>query len=50
MTSLTRELGAEQDVSEFATTVARRLGEAYDREPVERAADDVLGSLTLEPA
>ncbi len=50
MTSLTRELGTEQDVGEFATTLARRLGEAYDREPVERPADEVLGSLTLETA
>ena len=49
MTSLTRELVAEQDVAEVATTLARRLGEAYDREPVERPADEVLGSLTLEP-
>ncbi len=49
MTSLTRELGAEQDVAEVATTLAQRLGESYDREPVERQADEVLGPLTLEP-
>ncbi len=47
MTSLTRELGAEQSVDEFATALAARLGEAYDREPVETPADEVLGSLTL---
>ena len=47
MTSLTRELGAEQSVGEFASALVRRLGEAYDREPVEAAAPDVLGSLSL---
>jgi lipoyl(octanoyl) transferase len=35
MTSLGRELGAEQDLDAFATTVANRLAEAYDREFVE---------------
>jgi lipoyl(octanoyl) transferase len=35
MTSLGRELGAEQDLDAFATTVAQRLAEAYDRELVE---------------
>ncbi len=50
MTSLTRELGAEQDVGEFATALVARLGEAYDREPVETTAEDVLGPLTLETA
>jgi lipoate-protein ligase B len=48
MTSLTRELGAEQDVGEFATALAARLGEVYEREPVETAIEDVLGPLTLE--
>jgi lipoyl(octanoyl) transferase len=38
MTSLTRELGAEQDVAEFATTVRGRFGEILEREPVEVAA------------
>ena len=47
MTSLTRELQVEQSVQEFATALAARLGEAYDREPVETPADAVLGSLTL---
>jgi lipoyl(octanoyl) transferase len=47
MTSLTRELGAEQDVGEFATALVARLGEGYEREPVEAALEDVLGSLTL---
>ena len=50
MTSLTRELGAEQDVGEFASALVTRLGEVYEREPVETAPEDVLGSLTLETA
>ena len=47
MTSLTRELGAEQSVDEFASALATRLGAAYDREPVETPAAELLGSLTL---
>jgi lipoyl(octanoyl) transferase len=47
MTSLTRELGTEQDVGEFATALVARLGEAYEREPLETAPDDVLGPLSL---
>jgi len=35
MTSLGRELGAEQDLDAFASTVANRLAEVYDRELVE---------------
>jgi lipoyl(octanoyl) transferase len=50
MTSLTRELGAEQDVGEFATALVARLGEVYEREPVETAPETVLGPLTLETA
>jgi lipoyl(octanoyl) transferase len=50
MTSIARELGAEQDLDAFATTVARRLSEAYERRPVETPPDEVLGSLALEPA
>jgi lipoyl(octanoyl) transferase len=38
MTSLTNELGSEQDVQEFATTVRDRFGEVYEREPVEVAS------------
>src|SRR5919106_2388841 len=38
MTSLTRELGAEQDVAEFATTVRDRFGEILERQPTEVAA------------
>jgi hypothetical protein len=35
MTSLTRELGSEQDVGEFGTTVAGSVADAYGRRPVE---------------
>src|SRR5215207_1962941 len=31
LTSLSRELGAEQDLARFATTVRDRLGDVYDR-------------------
>jgi lipoyl(octanoyl) transferase len=48
MTSVSRELGGEQDFDGFAETVVRRLAEAYDREPVERSADEILGPLALE--
>jgi lipoate-protein ligase B len=34
VTSLSRELGAEQDLSAFAATLAARYGEVFDREPV----------------
>ena len=50
MTSLTRELGAEQDLDAFASTVARRLGDAYERRPVETPPEEILGSLALEAA
>jgi lipoyl(octanoyl) transferase len=48
MTSLSRELGAEQDLEEFATTVVARLCQVYDRDPVERAPDEVLRPVALE--
>ncbi len=35
MTSMTRELGAEQDLDAFATAVRDRFGEVYGRAPVE---------------
>jgi lipoyl(octanoyl) transferase len=47
MTSLTRELGAEQNLERFADAVVRRFAEAFDRQPFEAPADDVLGRLTL---
>jgi lipoyl(octanoyl) transferase len=47
MTSLTRELGREQSVAGFADALAKRLGEAYGREPIETSLDEVVGSLSL---
>jgi lipoyl(octanoyl) transferase len=47
MTSLTRELGAEQDLQGFATSVRDRFGEVYERAPAEvapaRLAEQVEG-------
>ncbi len=42
MTSLGRELGAEQDMDAFMDTVAREFGEVYEREPVDAAPDQTL--------
>jgi lipoyl(octanoyl) transferase len=42
MTSLARELGAEQDLGAFAAVLARRYGEVFEREPV-RAGPAELG-------
>jgi lipoyl(octanoyl) transferase len=50
MTSVSRELGGEQDLGAFATTVAQRLAEGYCRAPVERSWDEVVGSLALGAA
>jgi lipoyl(octanoyl) transferase len=41
MTSLSRELGAEQDLDEFATTVRDRFGEIYGRAPREIPAAEL---------
>jgi hypothetical protein len=43
VTSVTRELGAEQNLYAFATTVRDRFGEAYGRTPVEVEADQLPG-------
>jgi lipoyl(octanoyl) transferase len=48
VTSLGRELGAEQDLGAFAETVAARFGEVYDRLPV--AADPADLGLELPAA
>jgi lipoyl(octanoyl) transferase len=48
MTSLARELGAEQDLGTFADTVAARFGAVYDRSPV--ATDPADLGLELPPA
>jgi lipoyl(octanoyl) transferase len=50
MTSLARELGAEQDLEAFGSTVAQRLAHAYEREPVEGSWDEVMRAVALEPA
>jgi lipoate-protein ligase B len=49
MTSLSRELGAEQDVGAFAATVIRRFGEVFGREPVATAPEQ-LGIDLVRPA
>jgi lipoyl(octanoyl) transferase len=41
MTSLTRELGAEQDLDAFSTTVRDRFAEIYHRTPVEVATEEL---------
>jgi lipoyl(octanoyl) transferase len=41
VTSLTRELGAEQDMAAFATTVRDRFGDVYGREPVETSVREL---------
>jgi lipoyl(octanoyl) transferase len=41
MTSVARELGAEQDLDAFATTVRNRFGELYRRRPVEVPANEL---------
>jgi lipoyl(octanoyl) transferase len=48
MTSLSRELGAEQDLGAFADTVAERFGEVYGRTPVATEPGDL--GLDLPPA
>ena len=41
MTSLSRELGSEQDLDAFATTVRDRFGEIYERTVVEVATEEL---------
>ena len=41
VTSVARELGAEQDLGDFATTVRDRFGEVYERAPVEVGAEEL---------
>jgi lipoyl(octanoyl) transferase len=41
MTSLTRELGSEQDLSAYIDAVIARFGEIYERRPVELPAQDL---------
>jgi lipoyl(octanoyl) transferase len=44
VTSLSRELGAEQDLDAFAATLAARFAEVYEREPVDAEASSVLAA------
>jgi lipoyl(octanoyl) transferase len=48
MTSLTRELGEEQDFDAFATTARDRFGEIYGRRPREVSIDELTAA--IEPA
>jgi lipoyl(octanoyl) transferase len=41
MTSVSRELGAEQDLDAFATTIRDRFGEVYERAPIEVGAEEL---------
>jgi lipoyl(octanoyl) transferase len=54
MTSLTRELGAEQDVSAYVDAVIERFAEIYERRAVDlqasRLAETVPGAEALAPA
>jgi len=44
MTSLGRELGAEQEMDRFMDTVTERFAEIYEREPVAVSAPDLLSA------
>ncbi len=50
MTSVSRELGAEQELAAFATTVRDRFGEVYGRAPRELSVDELAGLLEPAPA
>ncbi len=47
MTSLCRELGAEQDMGAFMDTIAERFGGIYDREPVEVDPGDLVEGVAI---
>jgi len=49
MTSLTRELGAEQDMDAYMDVVAERFGEIYGRATIP-TEPDALAELLGEPA
>jgi lipoyl(octanoyl) transferase len=48
MTSVCRELGAEQDMARYVEIVARRFGEIFERDPV--PGDELIAELSGEPA
>ncbi len=50
VTSLSRELGAEQDLDAFADTVAARYAEVFEREPGRSRAPPTWASTTLGSA
>jgi lipoyl(octanoyl) transferase len=50
MTSLSRELGAEQDLASFATTVRERFGEIYGRAPIEVSTGELAERVGAAPA
>jgi lipoyl(octanoyl) transferase len=50
MTSLSRELGAEQDLASFATTVRDRFGEIYGRAPIEVSTGELAERVGAAPA
>ena len=50
MTSLGRELGAEQDLDAFAAAVTTRFAAALDREPADADPARLAGSLSLSQA
>jgi len=50
MTSLSRELGAAQDMSAFMDTVIDRFGDIYDREPVEVGTAELAERAQPAPA
>jgi lipoate-protein ligase B len=41
VTSLTRELGSEQDLDTFATTVAARFADVFERDPIDAKVGDL---------
>src|SRR6266545_3607915 len=45
VTSVSRELGASQDLDAFATAVRDRFGEVYERAPVEVSAEELAEEL-----
>ena len=50
MTSLSRELGAEQDLGAFADTLAERFGKVYERTPVETSREELASRIGTAPA
>jgi lipoyl(octanoyl) transferase len=48
VTSVARELGAEQDLDAFATTVRDRFGEVYARAPAEVDAEELPAGLWID--